>query len=123
MSSNDTAGSAESTGTGAVPAPYVQLVPTVTPTVADAISDMLRDAILGGRFPPGSRLVEANLARELQVSRGSVREGLAVLRKASLSRTRVTGNSSSRSTTPRSMRSTAYVASWSRLRLHGSSKA
>jgi DNA-binding GntR family transcriptional regulator len=76
-----TAGSAER---AVSPTPHVQLVPTVTPTVADAISDNLRDAILAGRFPPGSRLVEANLARELQVSRGSVREGLAVLAKEGL---------------------------------------
>ena len=66
------------------PAPRVQLLPTVTPTVADAVSDMLRNAILQGRFAPGSRLVEANLARELRVSRGSVREGLAALAKESL---------------------------------------
>lgn len=81
MNSNDRAGSAER---AVSPTPHVQLVPTVTPTVADAISDNLRDAILAGRFPPGSRLVEANLARELQVSRGSVREGLAVLAKEGL---------------------------------------
>lgn len=56
-----------------------QLLQAVTPTLADAISDRLREAILEGRFPPGSRLVEANLARDLQVSRGSVREGLALL--------------------------------------------
>ena len=64
--------------------PRVQLAPTVTPTIADAISERLRNAILEGRFAPGSRLVEANLARELQVSRGSVREGLAVLAKEGL---------------------------------------
>jgi DNA-binding GntR family transcriptional regulator len=51
----------------------------VTPTLADAVSDALRDAILAGRFTPGARLVEANIARELRVSRGSVREALAVL--------------------------------------------
>lgn len=51
----------------------------VTPTLADAVSDALREAILSGRFAPGARLVEANMARELQVSRGSVREALGVL--------------------------------------------
>lgn len=83
MTMNDTAGNAESAAPALGPA-YMQLVPTVTPTVADAISDTLREAILGGRFPPGSRLVEAIIARELQVSRGSVREGLAVLAKEGL---------------------------------------
>jgi DNA-binding GntR family transcriptional regulator len=68
----------------AAPTPRVQLLPTVTPTVADAVSDMLRNAILEGRFAPGSRLVEANMARELQVSRGSVREGLAMLAREGL---------------------------------------
>lgn len=51
----------------------------VTPRLVDAVSDTLRNAILGGRFAPGARLVEADIARELQVSRGSVRDALATL--------------------------------------------
>jgi DNA-binding GntR family transcriptional regulator len=51
----------------------------VSPTLADAVSDTVRNAILSGRFAPGARLVEANIARELEVSRGSVREALGVL--------------------------------------------
>ncbi|MBJ3775600.1 GntR family transcriptional regulator [Acuticoccus mangrovi] len=49
----------------------------------------LREAIVSGRFAPGERLVETNLAQELGVSRGPVRdalrdlasEGLVVLRR------------------------------------------
>jgi DNA-binding GntR family transcriptional regulator len=38
------------------------------------VVDFLSDAIRGGRFAPGQRLVEADLTRELGVSRGTVRE-------------------------------------------------
>lgn len=84
MIANGSAASDDLVAAEAASATGVHLLPTVTPTVADAVSDMLRKAILEGRFPPGSRLVEANLARDLQVSRGSVREGLAVLAREGL---------------------------------------
>ena len=38
------------------------------------VVDFLADAIRSGRFAPGQRLVEADLTRELGVSRGPVRE-------------------------------------------------
>lgn len=38
------------------------------------VVDTLREAILSGRLVPGQRLVEADLTRELGVSRGPVRE-------------------------------------------------
>lgn len=45
----------------------------------DRIVDDTREAILSGRFALGQRLVEADLARELRVSRGPVREALGRL--------------------------------------------
>jgi DNA-binding GntR family transcriptional regulator len=48
-------------------------------TVVDQITDHIRDGIKHGRFAPGQRLVEADLTRELSVSRGPLREGLSRL--------------------------------------------
>jgi DNA-binding GntR family transcriptional regulator len=42
-------------------------------------ADVLRDQILSGRFAPGLRLVEAALATQLGVSRGTVRAALSEL--------------------------------------------
>jgi len=42
-------------------------------------ADMLREQILGGGFAPGHRLVEAFLAEQLSVSRGTVRAALSEL--------------------------------------------
>jgi DNA-binding GntR family transcriptional regulator len=47
--------------------------------VDDAV-EHLRRAILAGRFPQGERLVEAKVAEQLQVSRGTVREAFKQLR-------------------------------------------
>jgi DNA-binding GntR family transcriptional regulator len=44
-----------------------------------AVTDELRRAIVSGRFQPGERLYEENLATELSVSRNPVRESLQVL--------------------------------------------
>jgi DNA-binding GntR family transcriptional regulator len=49
------------------------------PTLADAVADQLRTAILSGEFAPGERLYEAALAREFGISRGPIREALALL--------------------------------------------
>jgi DNA-binding GntR family transcriptional regulator len=49
------------------------------PTLADAVADQLRAAIVAGDFAPGERLYEAALAREFRISRGPIREALAVL--------------------------------------------
>jgi DNA-binding GntR family transcriptional regulator len=57
------------------------LGPLTAPTLVDSVADVIRDSILGGRFAPGERLVEAELARELDVSRGPIREALAQLAK------------------------------------------
>src|SRR5215467_3128120 len=42
-------------------------------------ADVLREQILSGRFAPGLRLVEAALADQLGVSRGTVRAALGEL--------------------------------------------
>ncbi len=42
----------------------------------ELVYERLRRAVLDGTFPPGSRLVEADLADQLQVSRTPVREAL-----------------------------------------------
>lgn len=47
-------------------------------TVA-TVADEIRKAVKSGRFSPGHRLVEAELTRELGVSRGPVREAIARL--------------------------------------------
>lgn len=49
------------------------------PTLADAVAEQLRSAILAGDFAPGERLYEAALAREFGISRGPIREALALL--------------------------------------------
>lgn len=55
--------------------------PITSRTLVDTVAEQLRDSILSGRFAPGERLVEAELARELAISRGPVREALALLEK------------------------------------------
>lgn len=49
------------------------------PTLSDEVADQLRSRILSGGFKLGERLVEAQIARELQISRAPVREALAKL--------------------------------------------
>jgi DNA-binding GntR family transcriptional regulator len=41
--------------------------------------DQLRSAILGGQLAPGSRIVEADLARQMRISRSPVREAVRKL--------------------------------------------
>jgi DNA-binding GntR family transcriptional regulator len=50
----------------------------------DEAADRIRDAIFAGVLPPGSPIREADLAESLDVSRGSVREGLTVLEREGL---------------------------------------
>jgi DNA-binding GntR family transcriptional regulator len=58
-----------------------RLAPITSPTLVGTVVETLRSSILYGRFAPGERLVEAELARELGISRGPIREGLALLEK------------------------------------------
>lgn len=54
--------------------------------LAEEAADSIRAAILAGRFPPGAPLREVELAASLDISRGSVREGLSVLAREGLIR-------------------------------------
>ena len=47
--------------------------------LADEIAIYLRELIITGEITPGSRIIEAEFASQLGVSRGSLREGLRIL--------------------------------------------
>ncbi|MEV4317841.1 GntR family transcriptional regulator [Actinocrispum sp. NPDC049592] len=49
--------------------------------LASDAADRIREAVFRGDFPPGAPLREVDLAACLDVSRGSVREGLALLER------------------------------------------
>ncbi len=49
---------------------------SASPTVVEYALDALRSGIKEGRYTPGQRLIEADLTRELNVSRGPVREAM-----------------------------------------------
>jgi GntR family transcriptional regulator of gluconate operon len=55
-------------------------------TLSDMTTELLRERILAGDFNLGERLVEARIARRLQISRGPVREALRQLRAEGLVR-------------------------------------
>jgi DNA-binding GntR family transcriptional regulator len=57
------------------PAPGV-LEPLQMQSTPAVIADRLRAEILQGRFPPHTQLAEVELARQLQVSRGPIREAM-----------------------------------------------
>ena len=52
--------------------------------LADDVADAIRTAIVTGEFESGRRLIEDELANQLQVSRGPVREALARLAQEGL---------------------------------------
>lgn len=54
--------------------------------LAHEVADHIRESILTGRVAPGEPLREVELASSLDVSRGSVREGLAMLEREGLVR-------------------------------------
>jgi DNA-binding GntR family transcriptional regulator len=67
----------------------VRSSPTPLPLLArsslsDTTADLLRQKILSGEYAPGARLVEANVARQLGISRGPVREALSALQAEGL---------------------------------------
>lgn len=62
--------------------PLTPLAPP--PSLTESTADRLRERILNGGFLPGQRLVEAEIARQLGISRGPVREALAQLRAEGL---------------------------------------
>ena len=53
----------------------------------DAVTHELRELILDGEFPAGSRLVETDLAERFGTSRGPVRDALAALERVGLVQT------------------------------------
>ena len=53
-------------------------------TIVNYVHDWLRDKILSGDYPPGTRLNESLIAREHNISRIPVREALVRLRESGL---------------------------------------
>src|SRR5699024_2376360 len=60
------------------------LQPVVQESTAGMIADRVREAIACGDLPPGAQLGEADLAEQLGVSRGPLREGLQRLAQEGL---------------------------------------
>jgi DNA-binding GntR family transcriptional regulator len=62
--------------------------PLVSPLIRSSLTgdifNLLKDAITSGKIPPGERLVESRLAKELDVSRAPVREALRQLKQDGL---------------------------------------
>jgi DNA-binding GntR family transcriptional regulator len=52
--------------------------------ISEQVADSLRLQIVSGRLPPGARIVEADLAAELGISRTPIREAIARLADESL---------------------------------------
>jgi len=57
---------------------------TTPSTIVNFVHERLRDDIISGRYPPGARLNESKIARELNISRIPVREALVRLRENGL---------------------------------------
>ena len=57
---------------------------TSTPTLVTSAVQAVRESIYDGRLGPGARLVEADLAQQLGISRGPLREALHLLGKEGL---------------------------------------
>jgi len=68
----------------AVPHPTIALLQSSSLTTV--VQQEIERAILQGEFAPGSKLVEANIAQKLGVSRGPVREAFRMLEEAGLVR-------------------------------------
>ncbi|HVX64844.1 MAG TPA: GntR family transcriptional regulator [Pirellulales bacterium] len=65
-------------GSGRIATPRAIALPPVR-TVREQVTDRLRQAILSGQFETGQRLKETELASELGVSRGPIRDALLQL--------------------------------------------
>jgi len=53
-------------------------------TLKDQVYEFLKEGIILGRIKPGERLIEENVAEELQVSRSPIREAVRMLEKDGL---------------------------------------
>lgn len=62
----------------------ITFAPTESPTLADAVTSAIRTAIIEGSLKPGERLLENNIAAQMRLSRGPVREALRLLEKEGL---------------------------------------
>lgn len=60
------------------------LAPPPRRVLTDDVVDAIRSAILAGKIPPGSRLIEEDLAMSLKVSRGPVRQAIFRLQQEGL---------------------------------------
>lgn len=61
-----------------------QLEPVERKSLAGLVADRVRAGVTDGTFPPGEQVTEADLTRQLGVSRGAVREGLQRLMQEGL---------------------------------------
>ncbi len=52
--------------------------------LAESVSDLLRESIVNGQITPGTHLIEAEIAKQLNVSRGPLREAFRILEKEGL---------------------------------------
>lgn len=59
-----------------MPTPFARLDPVDRRPTASLIAEAVRNEIMTGTFAPGMQLTEAQLAEQLEVSRGPVREAL-----------------------------------------------
>ena len=66
------------------PTPGVRLEPVYRASTVDMIAERIRAAILDGTLPPGASLGEADMAHQLGVSRGPLREGMQRLAQEGL---------------------------------------
>jgi DNA-binding GntR family transcriptional regulator len=71
------------TGEPASASPIVAQLPQFRPLRSDAY-EALREAILLGRLRPGQRIVEAEIARQMGISRGPIREAVRQLEQEDL---------------------------------------
>ena len=58
--------------------------PSLARTASAAAADLIRQAVIDGRIAPGQRLKEAELAKQLGISRTPIREALLVLQTEGL---------------------------------------
>src|SRR5581483_3999351 len=71
--------------------------------IADRVRRLILDRILNGVYPPGFRLVEMQIARELDVSQAPVREALRELEAAHIVETRPLRGTRARVVRPREL--------------------
>lgn len=53
-------------------------------TLVDRVANQIREAIKSGKLQPGERLIETDLAKDMQISRHPIREALRYLEKEGL---------------------------------------